>query len=61
MAAAWLTTCCTVQAEEQLDDNWTLHRVGEPGVLDWSDWLVEQAEDKALTLGLDARLSSYSE
>jgi Xaa-Pro aminopeptidase len=50
-----------VQAEEQLDDNWTLHRVGEPGVLDWSDWLVEQAEDKALTLGLDARLSSYSE
>lgn len=49
-----------IQAAEQLDDNWTLHKVGVSGVLDWPAWLIEQAEE-GTKVGLDPALTSYTQ
>lgn len=43
-----------VQATEQLDDNWTLHKVGERNVANWPEWL-KNLPRKSL-VGMDARL-----
>ncbi|GAK65021.1 aminopeptidase cytoplasmic [Moesziomyces antarcticus] len=48
-----------VQAAEQLDDNWTLHKVGRAGVLDWPAWLAAQAHD-GVKVGMDPALISYA-
>ncbi len=48
-----------VQAAEQLDDNWTLHKVGRAGVLDWPAWLAAQAHD-GVKIGMDPALISYA-
>ncbi|CDR87903.1 probable aminopeptidase P, cytoplasmic [Sporisorium scitamineum] len=48
-----------IQAADQLDDNWTLHKVGVSGVLDWPAWLVEQAK-QGIRVGLDPALTSYT-
>lgn len=29
-----------VQAERELDNNWVLHRVGEPHVSNWDVWIL---------------------
>lgn len=49
-----------IQAAEQLDDNWTLHKVGVSGVLDWPAWLVEQANE-GVKVGMDPALISYTQ
>ncbi|SPO21611.1 probable aminopeptidase P, cytoplasmic [Ustilago trichophora] len=49
-----------IQAAEQLDDNWTLHKVGVTGVLDWPAWLVEQAKE-GTKVGMDPALISYTQ
>lgn len=49
-----------VQAAEQLDDNWTLHKVGVSGVLDWSAWLIARAKE-GVKVGLDPALISYTQ
>lgn len=48
-----------IQAEKQLDRNWTLHKV--PIQNNWDDWLVEIAQNhgSALAVGLDPTLLSY--
>ncbi|SJX61356.1 probable aminopeptidase P, cytoplasmic [Sporisorium reilianum f. sp. reilianum] len=48
-----------IQAADQLDDNWTLHKVGVSGVLDWPAWIVEQAK-QGTKVGLDPALTSYT-
>ena len=49
-----------IQASEQLDDNWTLHKV--PTVKDWDDWLVEKSEHaKGIVVGIDPTLVTYCE
>lgn len=49
-----------VQAAEQLDDNWELHKVGQTGVKNWPAWLADEvrAETK---VGLDPALISYTQ
>ncbi len=49
-----------IQAADQLDDNWTLHKVGVSGVLDWPAWIVEQAKE-GTKVGLDPALTSYTQ
>ena len=49
-----------VQAAEQLDDNWQLHKVGQTGVLDWPAWLLKQATS-GVRVGLDPSLISFAE
>ncbi len=49
-----------IQAADQLDDNWTLHKVGNAGVLNWPEWLVEQAKE-GVKVGLDPALTSYTQ
>ncbi|KAI3618518.1 hypothetical protein CBS9595_002881 [Malassezia furfur] len=44
-----------IQAAQQLDRNWTLHKVGQPGVRDWPAWLA-RALPRGSRVGLDARL-----
>ncbi|KAJ1034480.1 hypothetical protein NDA18_001340 [Ustilago nuda] len=48
-----------LQAAEQLDDNWTLHKVGVSGVLDWSEWIVKQANETT-KVAMDPALISYT-
>lgn len=49
-----------IQAEKQLDNNWTLHRVGL--VPDWKVWLVEEARKSGdgFAIGVDPTLIGYS-
>ncbi|PWN45512.1 Creatinase/aminopeptidase [Ceraceosorus guamensis] len=49
-----------VQAQEQLDSNWTLHKVGVYGVSDWADWLVDEASKETIAVGVDATLVSFT-
>ncbi|SNX82656.1 probable aminopeptidase P, cytoplasmic [Melanopsichium pennsylvanicum] len=49
-----------IQAAEQLDNNWTLHKVGVSGVLDWPAWLVQHANE-GTKLGMDPTLISYTQ
>lgn len=49
-----------MQAEKQLDRNWTLHKVGQPGVKDWEAFLLEEATPEA-SVGFDARIMGYGE
>ncbi|EPQ28342.1 uncharacterized protein PFL1_04169 [Pseudozyma flocculosa PF-1] len=49
-----------VQAAEQLDDNWRLHKVGQTGVKDWPAWLLDQVTEGD-KVGLDPALISYTE
>ncbi|KAG5437158.1 hypothetical protein PCANB_001134 [Pneumocystis canis] len=48
-----------LQASQQLDKNWTLMKLGLPGVLTWQKWIIEQAKE-GKTVGVDARLISFS-
>lgn len=47
-----------VQAARQLDENWTLHKVGAPGVKSWDQWLLEQIRSKD-KVGLNPKFLSY--
>jgi Xaa-Pro aminopeptidase len=53
-----------IQAEKQLDKNWTLHKI--PMVSDWDDWLVEHARSAldvsqdGYTVGVDPTLVGYT-
>ncbi|WFD18869.1 Xaa-Pro aminopeptidase [Malassezia caprae] len=47
-----------VQASEQLDDNWTLHKVGEPGVQPWTAWITELPS--GTHVGMDAALLPHT-
>ncbi|KAN0060966.1 hypothetical protein ACQY0O_006700 [Thecaphora frezii] len=49
-----------VQAAKQLDDNWTLHKVGQTGVKDWPAWLLDQVKE-GTKVGLDPALISFTE
>ena len=42
------------QAAQQIDENWTLHRVGQPDVKPWDAFLVSSAD--LARIGMDARL-----
>ncbi|CAK5281128.1 unnamed protein product [Mycena citricolor] len=47
-----------LQAQEQLDENWELVRVGSPGLpKDWIEWLVDRARNSRI--GIDARMISH--
>ncbi|WFD04341.1 Xaa-Pro aminopeptidase [Malassezia obtusa] len=48
-----------IQAGQQLDDNWTLHKVGRPGVQDWPEWLCGALQPNS-RVGIDATLIAYS-
>ncbi|KAG8851337.1 hypothetical protein FRB96_009402 [Tulasnella sp. 330] len=47
-----------VQAAREIDDNWTLHRVGAPGEKDWIDWVKQDANPMSV-FGVDSRLIPY--
>ena len=46
------------QAAQQIDDDWTLHRVGQPDVQPWDAFLVAHAD--LARIGIDARLIAQS-
>lgn len=49
-----------IQAAEQLDSNWTLHKV--PLVKNWDEWLVEESNKQGgITIGIDPKLIQYGE
>ncbi|PWZ03272.1 Creatinase/aminopeptidase [Testicularia cyperi] len=48
-----------VQAADQLDDNWTLHKVGQAGVKNWNAWLVDQSGE-GVKVGIDPALISFA-
>lgn len=48
-----------VQATQQLDQNWTLHKVGAAGVLTWDKWLLSQVKSGE-KVGLNPKFVSYS-
>jgi len=50
-----------VQATNQCDQNWTLHKLGLPGVVNWDEWIKNEAKGKEVKLGLDPALIDYSE
>ncbi|MCO5589672.1 hypothetical protein L7F22_043640 [Adiantum nelumboides] len=49
-----------IQAEKQLDENWTLHKV--PIVPDYNKWLIEEARKngKGFSIGVDPTLIGYA-
>ncbi|KAF8532523.1 hypothetical protein JB92DRAFT_3080697 [Gautieria morchelliformis] len=47
-----------IQAARELDENWTLMKVGWEGVTNWDEWLIARA--KGTKIGIDSRLISYS-
>lgn len=47
-----------VQATQQLDQNWTLHKVGATGVLPWDQWLLSQV-NSGEKVGLNPKYVSY--
>ncbi len=49
-----------VQAAEQLDENWELHKIGAPGVDNWDAFLVASVE-QGQRVGLDGRTIGYGE
>lgn len=63
-AGLWADGRYHFQAEQQLDDNWTLFKVGVPKVLSWDQWLVKDAFEKlgkdTLRLGVDSRLLPFA-
>lgn len=50
-----------LQAERQLDSNWTLLKQGVPGVPTWREWVVREATKTGCNIGVDPKLISYSE
>ena len=46
-----------VQATRELDSNWTLHKVGLPGVLPWNEWIKDRP--RGSRVGIDSRLISH--
>ncbi|KAJ3770141.1 Creatinase aminopeptidase [Lentinula raphanica] len=62
MDAAFLITDSRywIQAQQQLDSNWTLVRAGGPGnPKDWIEWLVEHPQITNSRIGIDGRMISY--
>ncbi|WFD30748.1 Xaa-Pro aminopeptidase [Malassezia sp. CBS 17886] len=49
-----------IQAAAQLDEHWTLHKVGAPRVLDWDAWLPT-ALARGARLGVDATLIAFAD
>lgn len=49
-----------IQAGEQLDHNWTLHKIGAPGVENWDEWIVKTVQ-QGEKVGFDAKTISYGE
>ncbi|PKI84223.1 Xaa-Pro aminopeptidase [Malassezia vespertilionis] len=47
-----------IQAAQQLDMHWTLHKVGEPGVQEWPAWLASNLD--GAQAGVDATVISYT-
>lgn len=47
-----------VQASAQLDDNWTLHKVGEPSVQPWTAWITHLP--RGTHVGMDATLLPHT-
>lgn len=50
-----------VQAAQQLSRAWTLHRVGEPHVASWREWLQGPDVPRGAYVGMDASLVSYKD
>lgn len=50
-----------VQATKQCDENWTVHKLGLPGVVNWDTWLSEKAKTNEIKLGMDPTLMDYCE
>ncbi|GEM10484.1 xaa-pro aminopeptidase [Rhodotorula toruloides] len=46
-----------VQAGKQLDSNWTLQKVGNAGVMNWNEWLLDLPMDSKI--GIDAAILDY--
>lgn len=47
-----------IQASEQLDGNWTLHKV--PSDTDWDQTLVDLSDKRQMAIGIDPKLITYS-
>ena len=47
-----------IQAERELSDQWTLHKVGNVGVKDWFEYLVTEIS-AGVRIGVDPKLISY--
>ncbi|KIJ40961.1 hypothetical protein M422DRAFT_60541 [Sphaerobolus stellatus SS14] len=45
-----------IQAARQLDENWTLMKVGWDGMKNWDDWLIDHA--RGVKIGIDSRMIS---
>ncbi|CAO1634795.1 unnamed protein product [Sympodiomycopsis kandeliae] len=63
-AGLWTDGRYHIQAEQQLDQNWKLFKVGITGVLSWDQWLAKDAfdlfEKDTLRIGTDSRLLPFS-
>ncbi|KAB5591306.1 X-Pro aminopeptidase [Ceratobasidium theobromae] len=46
-----------IQAEREVDRNWTLHKVGMPNVKPWNEWILNRARGAAI--GIDSRLIAH--
>lgn len=46
-----------IQAAKEIDNSWTLHRVGAPGERSWLDWIRHESTPNVL-FGVDSRLIS---
>ncbi|KAF8324475.1 peptidase M24, structural domain-containing protein [Cantharellus anzutake] len=46
-----------IQASQELDKNWTLHKVGLPGVKPWQEWIKDRP--RGSRIGIDSRLISH--
>jgi Xaa-Pro aminopeptidase len=59
-ALLWTDGRYFLQAEQELSEDWTLMKSGQPGVLEINDWLLANLE-KGKNVGVDAFLVSTSE
>jgi Xaa-Pro aminopeptidase len=48
-----------IQATRELDSNWTLHKVGLPGIQPWNVWVKERP--RGSRIGVDSRLVSHGQ
>ncbi|QRW08650.1 Metallopeptidase family M24 [Ceratobasidium sp. AG-Ba] len=46
-----------IQAEREIDSNWTLFKVGMPDVKPWNEWLLNRQRNSAI--GIDSRLIAH--
>lgn len=59
-AGMWTDGRYFLQAKMQMDDNWTLMKMGEPGTLSQAEWLAQELTSDQI-VGVDAHLMSIAD